>query len=65
MKVFSFDAVDQGVVGMMVVNSDGKYNSYFLIDYAIISVLCENMCFTGRLICIDKCSSISEPETMY
>ena len=38
MKVFSFDAVDQGVVGMMVVNSDGKYNSHFLIDNAIILV---------------------------
>ena len=65
MKVFSFDADDQGVVGMMVVNSDGKYNSYFLIDKAIISVLYEIMCFTGLSIWIDKCSSISEPETMY
>ena len=52
MKVFSFDAVDQGVVGMMVVNSDGKYNSYFLIDNAIISLFLkyEMMCFTGRSI---------------
>ena len=65
MKVFSFDAVDQGVVGMMVVNSDGKYNSYFLIDNAMISVLYEILYFTGVSIWIDKCSSISEAEIMY